>query len=129
MDNNIIFKVSPVLLNDGVEFDLKNYEVIEQYTEYIEFTSLISGTSTGTTTTLSLPAPLFSNTKSVFIELVTDNEISFTFNNGITDPASATEETVNLSRLKYLSGSFVGHNFVVSTKSIDDTNITWRIYK
>jgi hypothetical protein len=119
MANNIILKVAPALLNDGVEFDLKNYEIIQEYTEYTEFTSVIAGTAS-TPNTLDLPSPSVSPTNAFLVELISSGDISVSFNNG---------SAITLTKIRYLAGSYIAHSFVASNASVNDVNITWRIYK
>lgn len=121
MSNNLLFKVQPTLSIDSVETDLNNYEISKSYTTYNETTAVLAGT-TGAATSLSLTSPASLPATATFIELQSDQELSFLFNN--TTGATVT----TLTNVKYLAGEYVAHTMSIENANTDDANIKWRIY-
>jgi len=121
MSNTLIFKVKPTLSVDSVEQNLTNYEIDKTYTTFNEVNAVIAGT-TGAATSLSLPSPATLPASACFIELISDQELSFVFD--ITTGTSTTTFT----KVKYLAGDFKAKTISAQNAGTTAANITYRIY-
>lgn len=121
MSNSLIYKVQPTLSVDSVQNDLVNYEITNTYTTKNEKIAVIAGT-TGSAITLDLPSPASLPATATFVELISDQDLTITFN---TTTGATTQE---IADVKYLAGHFLAHSFVASNANTTEANITWRNY-
>ena len=118
MSDSLIFKVQPTLSLDSVETDLNNYDYTKAFTSYYEYRATIAA-SGGSPVDLNLPSPSSLPTNSCFIELIADDSISLTYNNG---------SSVTMEDIQYIAGEFKAHSFVASNSNSDSVEIIWRFY-
>lgn len=112
-NNQLIYKVVPTLIENGVEFDLPNTkaEFIFNKKEVLEG---ILGLSL-----IFLPGPTATLLNVPFIELIASAPVDLRF---------TTTFVAILDNVTYLSGNLKGHTFQLTNPSLDEISFIWKIY-
>lgn len=115
MSNDLNFQVSAAQIVNSVQTDIMPYEVSKTYTSFYE-------TVVSTTGTVSLPGLSAVPSTAPFLEMISDQEVTFAFS------ATTGPVTITLTNVKYLAGNFKGYNFTATNGGATAANITWRVY-
>jgi hypothetical protein len=107
-------KYQPTLSIDSVEQDLQNYEYTRKFDNYFEFKGSVAASSS-----FSLPSPSSLPSNACFIELISGDVVSLSFNNS---------SSVTLTKIQNISGNFTAYNFSVFNASSEAILITWRCF-
>lgn len=121
MSNSLVYKVQPTEIINDVNNNLQNYEIDYSYTTKKECNTVIAGT-TGAAVSLSLPSATSLPTTAPFIELRSDQNLSFIFN------TTTGATTTTLTNIKYFAGNLLAHSMSVTNANATAANVYYGIY-
>ena len=130
-DNQLIYKIVPTIIENGVEFDLQNSQYEQIFTIKKTLIDEVSNTS-GPASNGIVPLPGISAYASspgqpnpLFIELIASAPISLRF----IAFSTVGDFLTDLGPTTYIAGNIRGHTFDVENTTSETIKIQWSFYQ